>query len=298
MHICEGCGHEFDQPKDLKKSTRFCSQHCRRSYIAKCGVTKRRANGTLQAQLDLARSHISARNRLDTPPGNCRFCGKLCHNQNSLRNHERYCKENPQRQDTALMMWLQQHTPPDTPRVAWNKGLTKETSESVAKHARSLKASIASGKVIPSWRGRKHTPEQKEQVARSLRAYYLAHPESNPWTLPSQYNYAEQVFADAMTQANISFQRQYSIIGYYLDFAFPNIRSYIEIDGERHYTDPRQVRHDKIRTEALANAGWRLICRIRWKVFRKLTPVQKQRFLDCLMIFLQKQLNCHSGVIQ
>ena len=31
----------------------------------------------------------------DTLPGNCRFCGKECKNQNSLRNHERCCKSNP-----------------------------------------------------------------------------------------------------------------------------------------------------------------------------------------------------------
>lgn len=28
----------------------------------------------------------------------CRYCGKECKNANSLRNHERLCKENPNRQ--------------------------------------------------------------------------------------------------------------------------------------------------------------------------------------------------------
>ena len=28
----------------------------------------------------------------------CKFCSKECKNQNSLRNHERLCKENPNRQ--------------------------------------------------------------------------------------------------------------------------------------------------------------------------------------------------------
>ena len=28
----------------------------------------------------------------------CKFCGKQCKNSNSLRNHERLCKENPDRQ--------------------------------------------------------------------------------------------------------------------------------------------------------------------------------------------------------
>ena len=33
----------------------------------------------------------------------CRFCGRECKNINSLRNHERLCKENPNRQE---MTWL------------------------------------------------------------------------------------------------------------------------------------------------------------------------------------------------
>ena len=28
----------------------------------------------------------------------CRYCGRICKNDNSLRNHERLCKENPDRQ--------------------------------------------------------------------------------------------------------------------------------------------------------------------------------------------------------
>lgn len=28
----------------------------------------------------------------------CKYCGRLCKNPNSLRNHERLCKSNPNRQ--------------------------------------------------------------------------------------------------------------------------------------------------------------------------------------------------------
>lgn len=31
----------------------------------------------------------------------CNFCRKLCKNGNSLRNHERLCKENPERQESS-----------------------------------------------------------------------------------------------------------------------------------------------------------------------------------------------------
>lgn len=33
---------------------------------------------------------------------NCKFCNKECKNNNSLRNHERLCKLNPNRQLTTF----------------------------------------------------------------------------------------------------------------------------------------------------------------------------------------------------
>lgn len=33
---------------------------------------------------------------------NCMFCGKECKNDNSLRNHQRLCKLNPERQTTPF----------------------------------------------------------------------------------------------------------------------------------------------------------------------------------------------------
>ena len=32
----------------------------------------------------------------------CKFCEKVCKNANSLRNHERLCKQNPNRQFTLF----------------------------------------------------------------------------------------------------------------------------------------------------------------------------------------------------
>ena len=61
----------------------------------------------------------------------CIYCGKECKNENSLRNHQRLCKQNPNHQKSNLDTW-------NSTGRAWNKGLTKETSKSVAKYASSL----------------------------------------------------------------------------------------------------------------------------------------------------------------
>ena len=61
----------------------------------------------------------------------CKFCGKVCKNANSLRNHERLCKENPNHQESPWIKFNHE-------RGAWNKGLTKETDERVKKYAKTF----------------------------------------------------------------------------------------------------------------------------------------------------------------
>lgn len=35
---------------------------------------------------------------------NCKYCGKECKNPNSLRNHGRLCKQNPDHQNTTFQL--------------------------------------------------------------------------------------------------------------------------------------------------------------------------------------------------
>lgn len=63
----------------------------------------------------------------------CKFCGKECKNKNSLIQHELRCKQNPNRQTSFRNNFN------TIGRSAWNKGLTKETDERVAKNSLSIK---------------------------------------------------------------------------------------------------------------------------------------------------------------
>lgn len=68
----------------------------------------------------------------------CKYCNKECKNKNSLVQHEIRCKENPNKIDTSKS-WNNGHRP------AWNKGLTKETSESLQKASKTYKENKALG---------------------------------------------------------------------------------------------------------------------------------------------------------
>jgi len=76
----------------------------------------------------------------------CRYCGRICKNTNSLRNHEHLCKENPNRQIIKSNFIEYNKRKHEGIISAWNKGLTKETDERVAKAANTLKNGYKTGK--------------------------------------------------------------------------------------------------------------------------------------------------------
>lgn len=59
----------------------------------------------------------------------CKYCGKLCKNSNSLRNHERLCKLNPNHQNNPMLN-----------KKPWNKGLSKDNNEIL--HKMSINSSL------------------------------------------------------------------------------------------------------------------------------------------------------------
>lgn len=67
----------------------------------------------------------------------CQFCGKVCKNRNSLCNHERMCRLNPERQKSAGFDKFNAERSAGKIN-SWNKGLTKYNSDGVKKQAESL----------------------------------------------------------------------------------------------------------------------------------------------------------------
>ncbi len=50
-------------------------------------------------------------------------------------------------------------------KQSWNKGLTSQDNEAIARQIQSVKEGYASGRITPSFKGREHTPEWKEQAS-------------------------------------------------------------------------------------------------------------------------------------
>lgn len=63
----------------------------------------------------------------------CEYCGKQCHNLNSLNNHQCRCSENLSKINSTGIAKFWKDVKQGK-RTVWNKGLTKETSSSIRKY--------------------------------------------------------------------------------------------------------------------------------------------------------------------
>ena len=211
----------------------------------------------------------------------CKYCGKECKNANSLRNHERLCKENPNRQISGWEKY-NKDIESDTRKV-WNKGLTKDTDERVKKQSSVLKDLYKCGKLISHQKGKPHTDAEKQKISESRKKYLQEHPDKIPYKLNhhSKQSYPEQYFENIFVNDETlkNYVKEYHVGLYSLDFAYPNIKFYIEIDGEQHYVDKRIVEHDKVRNNFFDNLGWTSY-RIRWSEYQKLNFEDRQNVIN------------------
>lgn len=95
----------------------------------------------------------------------CKFCNKECHSQNSLKQHEVRCKENPDRRDWNKLQNCARGI---------QKGDTWKTNPTVAKCRESLLRKYKKGYVSPmkgapgAFLGKKHSEETKQKIGVSV----------------------------------------------------------------------------------------------------------------------------------
>jgi len=210
---------------------------------------------------------------------NCKYCNKECKNHNSLRNHERLCKDNPERQKS--------HFESEKFRLSGgNKGqnqFTKAKSE-----GKILSHSTETKKKIGEWSSkRKHSEETKKKISEKRKQFLNENPDKIPYILnhSSKTSYPEQYFLDCFNDVT-DLEFQYPVKRYSLDFANVSEKLYLEIDGEQHYLDNKITEHDITRTETLTKLGWKGI-RIRWAEFKKLTNEQKIEKVQEVRLFMK-----------
>ena len=176
MYNCKYCGKEFTTRNLLASHTRFCdSNPCKTTNTQyQCQFC-----GRISVGIDKLHNHENHCNfnpnkkvrknsskNLNYKPSDynkereyfCSYCGKVCKNLNSLKNHEIRCKSNTNR---IVMRRPVEFT--FKGRIPYNKGLTKDTDERVYKNATAVKEYY---KYHDSpFKGKHHTEESKRLLS-------------------------------------------------------------------------------------------------------------------------------------
>jgi very-short-patch-repair endonuclease len=205
----------------------------------------------------------------------CKYCGKICKNANSFRNHERLCKMNPNRQIS--------------PFVKYNASDKKYKNHFDKANKLGIDKPKISSKVIENAKhlNKGYIPlEQRLKISVSRKRYLNEHPDKIPYKLnhSSKISYPEQYFIKLFENENIPLKYHKQISRYELDFYNEDLMKYIEIDGEQHYSD-YMIQHDIERTEFLNNLGWTGM-RIRWAEYQKLSENNKHNKIQEIKDFL------------
>jgi hypothetical protein len=185
----------------------------------------------------------------------CEFCGKLCKNHNSWRNHTRLCKLNPQRQLTTYEKYGAIPGFNNVGRSAWNKGKTAETDASMAEISHKLQAKYKSGELIA------YQPMNDQEVRikhkESMRKAYSQYTKRTPGKF--KYGYYNGIWCDSSWELayllycyehNIEVERnkfgftyiwQGTPHSYFPDFYLPSSNCYVEIKGYKSDRDIAKI---------------------------------------------------------
>ncbi len=77
-----------------------------------------------------------------------------------------------------------------------------------------------------------------------------------------QPSYPETIAMNVLNSLNIQFEYEMPLGKYYIDFAIPDRKIAIEIDGLQH-NKPERKKTDKIKDDLLIQSGWKVF-RIKW----------------------------------
>lgn len=136
-----------------------------------------------------------------------------------------------------------------------------------------------------------HTEDTKQRISIGRKKFLTENPHMVPYLLnhSSKVSYPEKYWAKIFQKYNIPVQSEHNVLSYYMDFALPEQKIDIEVDGDQHHLDPLVVKSDKNRTERLEALGWKFI-RIRWSTFRGMNKEGRKQFVKKLITQLRETL--------
>lgn len=283
-HKCV-CGKEFDNGRSLQSHERTCREYKRqkdknRQEDLLKKEAKRLPNGMFKCE------NPKCNKEHDGSYGSGRFCSRACASlvaslsidYKALGLRRRGKKQNHSKQTAPYGTWkckhcdqicrtkgeLQKHVHNNHVKIGedgkiqvWNKGLTKETDERVARNAKHVsegfRKRIDEGYVNPTWMDEYWTDERRKERSELKKKLYREHPEKHPNRKLAgnrkKMTYPEQLVYDWLVKHQVRFIHQFLFktnqFTRYIDFYIPERKLFIEVDGQYWHQQNLQVDIDK-----------------------------------------------------
>lgn len=184
------------------------------------------------------------------------FCNRFCfqHNKETKKKLRLIAKKllTPERRQ-KLIQWLK--------LSKGSKGHNKLNNPKIAAAAklRSIKQKNKPLPQLDKWREFSKTPEARKQNSERAKKYYAENPEKHINFILAQKGFEtsiEKKMRLALEEKLISFETQFKIGRFWVDFALTDYRLVIEADGEYWHQDKEK---DAKRDEIIKSYGWRVI---------------------------------------
>ena len=183
----------------------------------------------------------------------CKYCGKTISNKGCLVLHERSCQLNPNKENIIHKY--------DNNFISWNKGLTKETSESIKRGHDKWMQLYNEGKI--KFNPHKWTEEEKKNLSEKRKKWLAEHKDEHVWRRDSKFlSQPCENLKQYLRDKNINFVEEYEPfddINYCLDIAWPDEKIAIEVNGNQHYNkDGSLSNYYQKRHNLFIERGWKI----------------------------------------
>lgn len=199
----------------------------------------------------------------------CQFCGNNKRNKLSKSCHERYCASNPNRVEHP------RHNLGKPGRNQFSR--LRNPEKEVSDKTREKLALARRGQCIP--------PETRKKISEAMKKFFDENPDRVYYRANHYSNgpsYAEKYWLEVLTNAGLHFQAEMRFGRFWLDFAFPDARIDLEIDGAQHYSSEKAILRDAVRDAYVRGRGWDVI-RVNWSQFKSLKDEDKTQFIASVL---------------
>ena len=187
-YICNICGKEFETKQKLGghkiihlPKNKYICPYCGKEFFTSQSAFNHHVT---QTHINIDKDTNSSLSEFNSLRDDlfCQYCGRQCKNKNSLINHERLCVSNPDHQDKEYLYRAGGGWNKGLP--AWNSGLTKETSDIIAKSAEKWKENYKKG-IYKKPLGKGSTEEVETERKKKLSTF--AKNNNNFWKLKRKH---------------------------------------------------------------------------------------------------------------